>query len=187
MTQRTADIDREAMQLLMAFRQGDGAAFSRLYNMFAAMMLHYGMCLTADRELVKDCMQDVFVRMLDNSRPLNVKRVSSYLIISLRNRLMDEFRRASFASHMPVDKLAMRSDGGDAECELINRQTEMLSCKQLDHLLAKLTPRQREAFQLYYLEGREYAEVCERMHLNYHSIRNLVHRGMVRMRAATTE
>lgn len=39
-------------------------------------------------------------------------------------------------------------------------------------------PRQRQAFQLHYIDERKYDEICEIMHMNYHSVRNLVHRGM---------
>ena len=47
-----------------------------------------------------------------------------------------------------------------------------------------LTPRQREALQLYYLDEKKYDEICQIMNMNYHSVRNLVHRGMLKLRAA---
>jgi RNA polymerase sigma factor (sigma-70 family) len=53
----------------------------------------------------------------------------------------------------------------------------------VDTLLKTLTPRQRQAFQLYYIEERKYEEICQLMDMNYHSVRNLVHRGMLRLRA----
>ncbi len=54
----------------------------------------------------------------------------------------------------------------------------------LDRLLTVLSPRQREVFKLYYLENREYDEISAIMNINYNSLRNLVHRGMVKMRSA---
>ena len=54
---------------------------------------------------------------------------------------------------------------------------------QVGALMNVLTPRQREAFRLHFLEEKEYQEVCEIMNMNYHSIRNLIHRGMLKMRA----
>jgi RNA polymerase sigma factor (sigma-70 family) len=51
-------------------------------------------------------------------------------------------------------------------------------------LMDCLTPRQRQAFQLYYIDERKYDEICEIMDMNYHSVRNLVHRGMLKLRAA---
>ncbi|MCI6550774.1 MAG: sigma-70 region 4 domain-containing protein, partial [Prevotella sp.] len=37
---------------------------------------------------------------------------------------------------------------------------------------------------LYYMEEKPYDEICRIMQMNYHSVRNLVHRGMLRLRAA---
>lgn len=52
------------------------------------------------------------------------------------------------------------------------------------HCPASLTPRQRTAFRLYFTEQRKYDEICGIMHMNYPCVRNLVHRGMQKMRAS---
>ena len=61
-------------------------------------------------------------------------------------------------------------------------EDEQMQFQQVAALMQCLTPRQREAITLYYLEGRKYPEVCERMQMNYHSVRNLMHRGMLKLR-----
>lgn len=48
----------------------------------------------------------------------------------------------------------------------------------------ELTPRQRQVLTLYYIEQRKYEDICDIMQMNYHSVRNLVHRGMLKLRAA---
>ena len=50
--------------------------------------------------------------------------------------------------------------------------------------MSHLTRRQRQAITLYYLEERKYDEICHIMQMNYHSVRNLMHRGMLKLRAA---
>ena len=47
-----------------------------------------------------------------------------------------------------------------------------------------LTRRQRQAITLYYLEQRKYDDICDIMKMNYHSVRNLMYRGMARLREA---
>jgi RNA polymerase sigma factor (sigma-70 family) len=47
-----------------------------------------------------------------------------------------------------------------------------------------LTRRQRQAITLYYLEERKYEDICKIMQMNYHSVRNLMHRGMLKLREA---
>ena len=50
--------------------------------------------------------------------------------------------------------------------------------------LRTLPPKERSAITLYYLEERKYDEICGIMHMNYHSVRNLMHRGMLKLREA---
>lgn len=176
--------DEKARKLLEDFHDGKPSAFASLYNMYIDMMLNYGHCLTTNTELIKDCVHDVFVKLMDKHASCDVRRISSYLIISLRNRLVDEFRRNNFMIETPVEEVYFDRPSNDVEHEYLLRETIHRRNKRVDFLLKSLTPRQRKAFQLYYIEERKYDEICELMHMNYHSVRNLVHRGMLRLRQA---
>jgi RNA polymerase sigma factor (sigma-70 family) len=46
----------------------------------------------------------------------------------------------------------------------------------------KLSPRQRQIINLYYLEHRKYDDICRIMGINYQSVRNLMHRSISRLR-----
>ena len=43
------------------FRSGDQDAFSEIYQKFIDALFAYGCKMTRDRELVKDCIQDIFI------------------------------------------------------------------------------------------------------------------------------
>ena len=176
--------DEKAVGLLHDYREGKQVAFTTLYNMYVQMMLNYGHCLTTNTELIKDCIHDVFVKLLDKNSPVDVRHVSSYLIISLRNRLVDEFRRNTFTIETAVEDISFERATEDVENEYLDREMHSLRNNRVNELLKVLTPRQRKAFQLYYIEERKYDEICEILQMNYHSVRNLVHRGMLRLRQA---
>lgn len=176
--------NKDAFQLLTDYQNGDNSAFTFIYNMYIQKMLSFGSCLTSDRELVKDCIQDVFLRLLDRNHMPDVHNLGSYLIISLRNRLLDEFRRNNFTSDVEVDSFTMRLSNEDLERSFIDRETDFREHVKVVSLMQSLTPRQRQAFQLYYLEEKKYEEICHIMKLNHHSVRNLIHRGMLKLRAA---
>ena len=97
--------EEAAQTLLAAYRQGDQNAFMSLYDMYAEMLLNYGLCITSDKELVKDCVQDVFIKLISKSQDLQVTKVTSYLLISLRNRLLDEFRRKNYMTETAVEDI----------------------------------------------------------------------------------
>ena len=176
------DKDNEAMALYQAYINGENEAFSKIYDMYVRMLLNYGCCLTTNKELVEDCVHDVFTRLLDRQHAPKMKSMSAFLVISLRNRLIDEFRHDTFSSDQPVEKLTGRKSDMEVERDYITKEQMQQNHSLVTRLMETLTPRQRQAFQLYYLEEMEYKDICQIMDMSYHSIRNLVHRGMLKLR-----
>lgn len=177
--------EEAAQTLLAAYRQGDQNAFMSLYDMYAEMLLNYGLCITSDKELVKDCVQDVFIKLISKSQDLQVTKVTSYLLISLRNRLLDEFRRKNYMTETAVEDIRISSTTvEDVENSYILDESSLNNVRKVQILMDELTPRQRQVFTLYYIEQRKYEDICDIMLMNYHSVRNLVHRGMLKLRAA---
>ena len=177
--------EEAAQTLLAAYRQGDQNAFMSLYDMYAEMLLNYGLCITSDKELVKDCVQDVFIKLISKSQDLQVTKVTSYLLISLRNRLLDEFRRKNYMTETAVEDIRISSTTvEDVENSYILDERSLNNVRKVQILMDELTPRQRQVFTLYYIEQRKYEDICDIMQMNYHSVRNLVHRGMLKLRAA---
>ena len=174
--------DEKALLLLRSYQSGNKAAFTSIYNMYIQMMLNYGHCLTTNTELIKDCIHDVFVKLLDKRSVDSIRRVSSFLIISLRNRLVDEFRHGNYTVETAVEDVHCSRSTASVESDYLQSETVSLRNSLVNELLGTLTPRQRQAFQLYFIEERKYDEICEIMNMNYHSVRNLVHRGMLRLR-----
>ena len=174
--------EKAAQTLLAAYRQGDQNAFMSLYDMYAEMLLNYGLCITSDKELVKDCVQDVFIKLISKSQDLQVTKVTSYLLISLRNRLLDEFRRKNYMTETAVEDIRISTTVEDVENSYILDESSLNNVRKVQILMDELTPRQRQVFTLYYIEQRKYEDICDIMQMNYHSVRNLVHRGMLKLR-----
>ena len=72
----------------------------------------------------------------------------------------------------------------DVENDYLHIERDALQSAQVARLMNHLTRRQRQAITLYYLEQRKYEEICKIMDMNYHSVRNLMHRGMLKLREA---
>lgn len=172
-------------QLLAVFQSGDPSAFSKLYDLHVDMLYHYGSKLTPDRELLKDCIQDVFIKIYSKRTELgNINNFKSYLLISLKNKLCDEVRKRVNVSDVAVEELnPIPADCLD-DC-YINREKEYLKDSYVRELLNQLPPRQREALHLYYLEEKKYEDICEIMKMNYQSVRNLMHRALSKLRTIT--
>jgi len=172
-------------ELIAQFCAGNDDAFAQLYDLYIQMLYNYGNKITQDHELLKDCIHDVFVKVYMKRNDKNsINNLASYLIISLKNRLLDEFRRQTFTSEDSVEEFEYRCSADDVEREYLSQEHQNLQHAQVAYLMQNLTRRQRQAITLYYIEQRKYDEICDIMHMNYHSVRNLMHRGMLKLREA---
>ena len=172
-------------ELITEFCAGNDRAFAQLYDLYVQMLFNYGTKITQDQELLKDCIHDVFMKVYNKRGDKNtINNLGSYLLISLKNRLFDEFRRQTFTSEDAVEDYEFRCSTSDVENDYLYTEKEQMQSAKVAHLMKNLTRRQRQAITLYYLEQRKYDEICQIMQMNYHSVRNLMHRGMLKLREA---
>jgi RNA polymerase sigma factor (sigma-70 family) len=170
-------------RLFDEFRKGKTEAFTGIYDLYAQMLFNYGLKLTTDRELLKDCIQEVFVKIYNKRHELDeVVNLKSYLLISLKNKLCDECRKRIHLSDVSVEKLDEVS-ADNVEKNYLAREKEFYDNALLSRLMKSLSPRQRQAVELYYFEERKYEEICTILKMNYQSVRNLIYRSMLKLRS----
>jgi len=178
----STESDDQTNELLTEFRNGNVAAFSKLYNLHVNVLYNYGYRLTTDAELLKDCIQEVFIKIYNKQNELEgIQNFRSYLIISLKNKLCDESRKRIHLSDVAVEELDIVSSD-NVEHNYIANEKEKNNHAFIGRLLDKLSPRQRKAIELYYIEEQKYEDICVAMQMNYQSVRNLIHRGMLKLR-----
>ena len=169
--------------LLASFQAGNMAAFSQLYNLHINVLFNYGLKLTIDKELLKDCIHDIFVKLYTKKDELGtIDNLRSYLFISLKNKLCDELRRRMYMSDTAVEEVSI-STPTDVEDDYMEEEQRKNEFSLVRRLLDQLSPRQREALTLYYIEEKKYEDNCEIMNMNYQSVRNLMHRGLTKLRS----
>ena len=66
---------------------GDMTALSLLYKANYNLLFNWGMRFVSDEEFVKDCIQDVFVKICSSRKLSSTPYVRSYLLTSLRNMM----------------------------------------------------------------------------------------------------
>lgn len=171
-----------ASSLFAAFQAGDMTAFSQLYDLNINILFNYGCKLTTDKELLRDCIHDIFVKLYTKKDELEIENLRSYLFISLKNRLCDEMRKRMYMSDTAIEELEPVS-AYNVEDNYLAEEKQNIEFRMVDHLLNQLSPRQREALTLYYIDEKKYEDICEIMDMNYQSVRNLMHRGLTKLRS----
>lgn len=158
--------------------------FTDLYDKTIDDLFDFGTKFTTDRELIKDCIQDVFVKLYTKKDELvSVSNIESYLYVSLRNRINDEFRRNTHISDNEINDNQMKSIADDSDAlDMENIEESQKKVNKLKEFIGCLSPRQRQIIQLYYVEQRKYDDICNIMGINYQSVRNLMHRSLLKLR-----
>ena len=174
--------------ILNRFLSGDAEAPSLLYKKYVHDLFAYGSGLTHDRELLKDAVQDVFVKVLSNRNLLkDVRNVRYFFFRSLKNRLID-LQKSAASKNEPIANEELFSVKITVLDNLIEKEEQEALETRLKSLLDKLTSHQREAVCLRFIYEMEYEEIADLLNLqNTKSARNLVSRAMERMRSEGTD
>lgn len=164
-----------------AFRQGDSFAYTRLMHIYANTMFKYGVRLSADEDLVKDCIQDVFYELWNKRQRINTTAsVKAYLLKSLRLRIYRELPKWNYAECLNDDYHFVIEY--NIETHLIAEQSVKEERAKLERSLNALPPRQKEILYLRFYEGLDHNRIAEVMGLNRQSIYNLLNEALNTMR-----
>ena len=87
MLNKKAVIDE--VQVWDQFRLGDQQAFTTLYQHFVQPLYAYSLGVTNDKELIKDCLHDLFVELWKNHATLGpTTSVKFYLMASIKRKII---------------------------------------------------------------------------------------------------
>lgn len=175
---------RSDLEVWRDFDRGEEKAFNYLFRMYTPLLMRYGCQMTYDQDLVKDCIQNLFIRLRRMRGKLGqVTRVKAYLYKSLQRDIMNHLQKKK-----PVE-LSEKESGFlmevSFETKLIDAETDSIHKKQLNKALKFLTERQRQALLLLYVEGFSYKEVAELMELkDAKYARKLVYRALETLKSS---
>lgn len=171
-------------KLWLLFLKGDENAYSELYTIYANSLFAYGMHFTSNKELVKDCVQDVFIKLFTNRRRLKpLENVKVYLLITMKNTLFNLFKKEVIHYHIDTIEPVFQIEY-PAEQKMIEEERLYEQKRKIDRLMEVITPRQKEVLYYRYVEELSYEEICKLMKMNYQSVRNLLYRTMCSIRNA---
>ena len=158
------------------FKAGDKSALSLIYFQHFHSMFQYGIKFKNDPEFVKDCIQDVFFKLIKAGENLGpTKNIRFYLFRALKNTIykkIEKERRLGEVTPLKFEALF------SIEEEIEENENATDKEKALARALNNLSDRQREIIYLRYEYGMDYAQVCEIMHLKNDSARKLVFRAI---------
>jgi RNA polymerase sigma factor (sigma-70 family) len=163
------------------FLSGNEEAYCSIYKKYSKKLFIQGLQFTSDRELIRDCIHDVFVKIYKNRtnlKPLNNIRI--YLFVALRNSIITAIkkRKILFETLDELPEHSQIADSSNIEDDLINKENETNKNTLVAKALRTLTIRQREVIYYRFYENMNIDEICLLMDMNYQSVQNLIQRSL---------
>lgn len=172
----------DEVKLWNDFIKGDNDAFGLIYNKYVQSLFRYGCHFAADRDLVKDCIQDVFLdfQHYRSSMPTTCN-IKAYLFKSLKHKIIKALNKVKELSSIENENSSFHYCVS-FEDEIVAGETERHLNSLVSQAFAKLSQRQKEAIYLKFVSGLSYEEIGDILQVNYQSARNLVFRSLEKMR-----
>ena len=145
MTAMTHDREEERT-LVLRLIDGDEDAFCELYARYKNQLVYFALRYLKSQAYAEDIFQDTFATVWQSRRFINPDTsFSSYLYTIVRNRVLNQLRSLEQESSL---KEAILSQAVDYS----NSTSQAIAVAELEAVvneaLGKLTPRQREVFEL---------------------------------------
>lgn len=166
-------------ELWISFKKGDRQAISTIYENFYPRLYKYGIKLSLDPDLTKDCIHEMFCNLWEKRSLLcDVTHVNSYLHEYLRRSLYTQLKKKSRNGQAATQSERQTALIFSFEQELIRSESLREDQRKLRVAMQKLTNRQRQILELKYYEGLGYDEIIKLTSLKYKSVRNIVHEAL---------
>lgn len=168
--------------------KGDKEAFLAIYHDRYRALFCYGFSLTADRELTKDCIQDLFLDIWNRRQTLNkeVENIPSYLSTWLRRKISRV--QTKLLKEKSYERSGQINDSKEFSYEellILFQETEEKK-EQLSKALTTLTKKQVEIIRLKFFENLSYAAISEKTSLTTRTIYNIIYEAIGRLRESMT-
>jgi RNA polymerase sigma-70 factor (ECF subfamily) len=163
---------------MLAFREGDGAAFESLFRRWAAPLLRYLERMLRDAATAEELVQEVFLRVhRARDRYAPEARFSTWLYRIATNLALNELRR----SRRRDPHQGMSDEGAQSLAAKTPAADDVVHARRLGEAalreLEALPERQRAALWLSAVEGLAYSEVAVILDASEKAVKALVHRA----------
>jgi RNA polymerase sigma factor (sigma-70 family) len=174
-------------QLWQAFKAGSEKAFDQIYATCFSALYGYGTRLCSDKDLVKDCIQSLFVELWHyRLQVADVRSVKYYLYRCLRRKIIrvyNEEKRLLHSDDLPEGYHFEVTFSH--ELLLVTDQLNEENQHKLLRAFGLLTQRQREAVYLRFYENASYESIASIMSLKeVKYARTLIYRALDVLRAS---
>lgn len=179
--------DEAIKYLWESFLSGDDRSFSAIYEFNINPLLSYGYKLCADREIVRDCIQEIFIDLFLKRKniKIDIRNLKAYLYIALRNNILKKIKQTKRIELVAIKENHQELDFNveySCQDQMINEEISNERKQILDEATKKLPSKQKEIIFLRFEEELNYNEIAEIMNISVESARKLMYRALTTLK-----
>ncbi len=165
-------------------KSGDEKSLSEIFTLFYSDLYRYGIKIFDIPDLVKDSIQDVFMRVWEKRDTIgDVQNPKAYLISSVRRKLFANKESYSDEISDELLKNEAKQNFSFATTEFIEiEEISQQIRNSLVQAINSLPERQRELVFLRFYYNLKYLEIARIMEVNEQTVRNLMQRALSNLR-----
>ena len=138
----------------MLLNEQNNDAFAQIFQKYWQELYDFAFVKTQDADVSEEIVQELFVQLWEKRETLNIVNLRSYLFVSVKNRVIDHFRRTT---HARLDSVA----------DLASATPYPLFLEELEaaisDALAQLPEKTQQIFRLKKFEDKTTREIAEQL------------------------
>jgi RNA polymerase sigma factor (sigma-70 family) len=170
--------------LIKRLQQGDEAALASLMRMYYDDLYHYASRFTKDPELIKDCIQEVFISLWQRRETMaTIISPRYYFLRAIKNKTLKALHKnINEISSADLEEYEFLYEFS-IEKIITEKQISEEKGRKLRHTLSLLSKRQKEIIYLKYYQYLDHGQIAELMNITRQSVYNLLHEAIQKLRA----
>ena len=168
-------------------KKGNLDALGKIYDQFVDDLFSYGMQIVSDKDIVMDCIHDLFLDLYKYKAKLaSPNNIKHYLLISLKRKIIKKAaeRRTLLSIDTSFQEMEKEYYSKSFEEETIDAEFIDERNLKLVTSLKLLSKKQKLALFLRFNEDREYEEIARIMKVSVQTSRTTIYRAIKVLRSA---
>jgi RNA polymerase sigma factor (sigma-70 family) len=172
-------------ELLQRLQHDDEEALASLMDIYYNDLYNYASRFTKSDELIKDCIQEVFISLWQRREMADtILSPKYYFIRAIKNKVLKAIHRTR-QKGISSDLLDEYDFFHEFSIEqiIIDKQVSEEKAVKLRKIVSLLSKRQKEIIYLKYYQHLDHGQIAELMNISRQSVYNLLHEAIHNLRS----
>lgn len=159
------------------FKNGSNDAFEKIYFKYIDVLFRYGSKITTDRDLVKDCIQQLFLELYSSRAKLtDPDSIEFYLLKALKRIIIHRINQDQKYDDLIEQGLTAFDIEFDFENKLVTAEQQQSKMKLLNEALQSLSPQKKELLFLKFYSGLDNHQIGSMLDIKPETVQKQISR-----------